>query len=75
MVKKRHTKAQSKTKSRKERLVNVKNSFVVRKAEKIKGKNIIIFDDVTTTGATLKEAKKVLKKAGAKKVYFMTMAH
>jgi competence protein ComFC len=35
---------------------------------------VIVFDDVATTGATLKEAKKVLKKAGAKEVIGLTIA-
>jgi competence protein ComFC len=41
----------------------------------IKNKNIILIDDVTTTGATLSEARKVLKQAGAKKVIAFTIAH
>jgi predicted amidophosphoribosyltransferase len=56
-------------------LRNIKNSFKLKKPEKIKGKNIIIFDDIITTGSTMREAAKVLKKAGAKKIYFLTIAH
>jgi predicted amidophosphoribosyltransferase len=41
----------------------------------INGKNIILIDDITTTGATLSEARKVLKKAGAKKIIAFTVAH
>ena len=53
---------------KKERQENVKNAFVVkRRYEKelellIKGKNIIIVDDLVTTGATLREAGKLLLK-------------
>lgn len=36
--------------------------------------NILLFDDVWTTGATLKEAAKVLKRAGAEKVWGLTLA-
>jgi competence protein ComFC len=41
----------------------------------IKNRNIILIDDVTTTGATLKEAKKILKKSGAKNIIAFTIAH
>ena len=37
--------------------------------------NHIIVDDVVTSGATLKEAAKVLKKAGVEKVWGITLAH
>ncbi len=61
--------------SRGERLKNIVGSFAVKHAEKIKNRNIILIDDVTTTGATLSEAKKVLKQAGARKVIAFTVAH
>jgi len=34
-----------------------------------------VIDDITTTGATLAEARKVLRKAGAKNVICVTLAH
>lgn len=71
----KNTIPQSKTKNRKERLLNIKNSFLLKNPERILGKNILVFDDVLTTGATLNEARKVLKKAGAKKIIFMVIAH
>ncbi len=55
--------------SRNERLKNLKGVFEIERAEDLQGKTIILIDDVTTTGATLSEAKIVLEKAGAKKVY------
>lgn len=66
---------QNKIKNKTERKANVSNSFVVRKKEKIKNRIFILIDDVTTTGATLSEAKKVLKQGGAKKVFAFTLAH
>jgi len=40
-----------------------------------KNKNIILIDDITTTGATLNEARRTLKKSGARKVIAFTVAH
>jgi competence protein ComFC len=75
LIKTKHTKAQSHTKNREQRSNNIKNSFGVKNAEKIQGRNIILFDDVLTTGSTIKEASATLKKAGAKKIIFMVIAH
>ncbi len=75
LIKIKNTKAQSKIKNRNDRFTNIKNSFGLKNTRKIKGKNIILFDDVLTTGATLFEANKILKKAGAKKIIFMVLAH
>ncbi|MEJ0001959.1 MAG: ComF family protein [bacterium] len=61
--------------NRSERLQNIVGAFAVKHAERIKNRNIILIDDVTTTGATLSEAKKVLKASGAKKVIAFTVAH
>ncbi|MBQ4084839.1 MAG: ComF family protein, partial [Alphaproteobacteria bacterium] len=57
-----------------QRARNVKNAFGVSEPEKIKGKNILLIDDVLTTGATLSSCAHALKKAGAKKVYCLTLA-
>ncbi len=51
--------------SRKERIANVVGAFAVTDAEKIKSKHVFLIDDVTTTGATLLNAGKPLKKSGA----------
>lgn len=75
LIKIKNTPPQSRTKNRKERLENLKNCFTVSKAHKIKNRNIILIDDVTTTGATLSEAKRVLKKYGAKKITSLVVAH
>lgn len=61
-------------KNRSERLVNVKNIFEVRDKIQI-GNNIIIIDDVTTTGSTLNEARKTLIEAGYLDVGCLTIAH
>jgi competence protein ComFC len=66
--------AQAQIKSKKSRLKNVRNVFLTAKQVDIKNKTIILIDDVITTGATLKEACRVLKKAGVNKVYALTLA-
>ena len=67
LFKKFHTKSQVEVKDKEERLANLAGSFGITKPEIIRGKKIILIDDVRTTGATMSEAKKVLKLAGAKK--------
>ena len=74
LFKKFHTKSQVEVKDKEERLANIIGSFEARNPEKIKGKKIILIDDVLTTGATMSEAKKVLKQAGAKKVVGVVVA-
>lgn len=57
-----------------ERAENMKDAFAVQNAELIKNKNILLVDDVFTTGATTQECSKVLKKAGAKSISILTVA-
>jgi len=61
---------------KRERVKNAKGIFAVSRKNKeyMTGKNIILFDDVWTTGATMREAGNVLKRAGAKSVWAMTIA-
>ena len=75
LIKPKDTEHQARIKNRQVRLQNVVGSFVVKKPELIKGKNIILIDDITTTGATLTEARKILKSSGARKVIAFTIAH
>lgn len=57
-----------------ERYKNVKRAFAVHPDADVKGKNIVLIDDVYTTGATAKECTKALLKAGANKVDVLTLA-
>ncbi len=59
---------------RQERLKNIKNAFSVNDPSKVKGKKILLIDDVYTTGATAKECSKVLLNAGASHVDVLTLA-
>ncbi|MDD3145232.1 MAG: phosphoribosyltransferase family protein [Candidatus Gracilibacteria bacterium] len=71
----RYTKQQSKL-SKKERIINLKDSFVINQKfiEKIKNKNVIILDDVISTGTTLNEISKLLKNNGVKYVIGLIVA-
>ncbi len=56
---------------------NVKNAFVVMQGREhsVAGKTVFLLDDLVTTGSTLREAAKVMKKAGVVEVYGLTLAH
>ena len=53
---------------------NIKGVFSITNQEQIKGKNIILVDDVKTTGSTIEEAAGILKKSGAKRIWALTVA-
>lgn len=73
LKKAKNTKPQSKN-NLYERISNIKGVYFVENAEKIKNKNILLFDDVYTTGSTANECRKVLINAGARQVGVMTIA-
>jgi ComF family protein len=52
-----------------QRRANVRDAFAVRPGAELKGKRILLVDDVLTTGATLHSAARTLKRAGAKAVF------
>ena len=56
------------------RVKNVKNAFRVKNPDKIRGKHVVLVDDVMTTGSTLKECALVLQQAGAVSVDTLTIA-
>lgn len=62
------------TLGRKARLVNMEGAFVCPQPQHVKGKIILLIDDVATTGATLEGCAKALKSAGAKRVFAYTYA-
>lgn len=59
----------------KHRRMNTENMFALLKPQDVRGKHIILIDDVKTTGTTLEQAAIVLKKAGAKRIWAITVAH
>jgi len=73
--KKEDTIPQARITNRARRLKNIKDSFKLKNKKIVRGKTIIIIDDVTTTGGTINEITKLLKQAGAKKVIGFAVAH
>ena len=75
LVRSRYTQSQGGLK-RKERLKNVRGAFAVREGMTacVKDKTVLLVDDVFTTGATLGECTKTLKRAGAKRVFCLCIA-
>lgn len=57
-----------------ERMSNVKGAFAVSRPEKLKGRRVILVDDVMTTGSTVTECAGVLRRAGAEEVFAVTVA-
>ena len=73
LIRSRHTEVQE-NKTLSERNRNVKDAFCIKKEQEIQSKTILLIDDVFTTGATVSNCAKTLKKAGAKAVYVLTVA-
>jgi len=74
LVRIRHTKQQPMMASASARARNVAGAFAVRRGHKFKGSVVCLVDDVKTTGATLNECARVLKAAGAAKVFGLVLA-
>lgn len=53
---------------------NVKNTIAVRHAEAVRGRTVLVVDDIMTTGATLSETARVVKEAGAARVWCVAVA-
>jgi competence protein ComFC len=74
LIRNKNTETQVKM-NRQERLVNLKNAFeIINEQEVDKQKNIILIDDVVTTGSTLSECALVLQRNGYKNIYGLVVA-
>lgn len=73
LTRERHTKPQVGL-NPKERRDNVKGAFGVPRPEAVKGKKILLIDDLYTTGSTVRECARVLRRAGAARVEVLTVA-
>ena len=73
LLRTRHTRPQTFL-DEKQRWTNIKGAFTIRKPNALKRKNILLIDDLLTTGATASEAARVLKSAGAGTVGILTLA-
>ncbi|HSQ91502.1 MAG TPA: phosphoribosyltransferase family protein [Nitrospiraceae bacterium] len=62
------------TLTRQARLRNLRKAFAIRRPQDIAEKRILLVDDVFTTGTTLNECAKTLRKAGAGPVFALTLA-
>ena len=60
--------------SRRQRAANVKGAFDLIKPDKVRGKCILLLDDVLTTGETVNQCVRVLKDGGAREVLVLTVA-
>lgn len=74
LIRKKDTPTQT-TLSKQERRENLTDAFEVTNVDNIRGKSILLVDDIYTTGATMEEAGGVLLKAGAKQVIALSVAH
>ncbi len=73
LVRIRATEAQTRLR-RSARLKNLRRAFQVRRPKEVAGKRVLLIDDVWTTGTTINECAKALRKAGAGDVFALTLA-
>jgi len=74
LKKTRDTRAQSGLKSREQRQANAAGAYGIIHPERAAGKDVLLVDDIVTSGATLQECARILKLAGAKSVTAVTVA-
>lgn len=72
LIRKRKTASQKRL-SRHEREINLRGSFSVERKTKLP-ETVLLIDDIYTTGNTVNEVSRILKKAGVKRVFFLTIS-
>lgn len=60
---------------RRERLINIRGAFAVKENSDVRGKKVILLDDIMTTGATMNEARRVLLESGAQECICFAVAY
>ena len=60
--------------TRHQRRENIRGAFAVARPEEIAGREVLLVDDVFTTGTTVSECARILRRAGASKVWVATVA-
>jgi ComF family protein len=73
LVRRRETPPQTQL-SEQERRRNVRGAFAVEAGKPVKNRTVLLVDDVYTSGATVNECSRALRRAGAKEVYVLTLA-
>lgn len=74
LLKIKDTKTQVSVKSRSERLNNLKGAFSLKNKNALRGRTVIILDDVTTTGTTLSEVANVVARGKPRKIIKVAVA-
>lgn len=75
LVRIRNTDPQARNRDKSERMRNMNKAFRVADGVDVRGKDILLVDDVVTTGATMRWARTALEKGGARNVLCIAVAH
>ena len=73
LIRKKYTPAQAGL-NKFQRMQNLQGAFEVREIEAVRGKSVLLVDDVFTTGSTVDECSRALLQAGVQRVYVLTLA-
>lgn len=74
LLRSKHSKIHRAGMDKKGRHLSVEGAFLVKREKLIRGENILLVDDVFTSGATVSSCAQALKKKGANKVFVLTVA-
>ena len=74
LIRTKHTLPQAKIENAQERQQNIKQAFALNSRTLFSGRSFILIDDISTTGATLKECAKILKPLKPKEIYGLVIS-